>query len=46
MKTRFIESVTVHRKVYFDISGIMFDWSFKTTALKFYFSNTFSWLLY
>jgi hypothetical protein len=46
VKSRFIESVTVHTKVYFDMSGMIFEWSFKTIALKFYFSNTFSWLLY
>jgi hypothetical protein len=46
VKSRFIESVTVHTKVYFDMSGMIFEWSFKTIALKFYFSNTFRWLLY
>ena len=46
VKSRFMESVTDHVNMYLDMSGMIFDWSFKTTALKFYFSNTFSWLLY
>ena len=46
VKSRFMESVTDHVNMYLDMSGMIFDWSFKTTALKFCFSNTFSWLLY
>jgi hypothetical protein len=46
VNSRFMESVTDHVNMYLDMSGMMLDWSFKTTALKFYFSNTFSWLLY